>query len=272
MSLETLERSREDAQPLALYSFALGGQVWRYTGADADVIAGGHTWKAATISDDGVKQSGEATSDGLTITTSTDIGPVMVHMKTPPSMPIRVRIYYKDNDNIAIAQRYAGEISQVDFPSPGSATISCETLSASMRRSGLRLGWQRTCPYALYDELTCKVNKADFGVDAIIMRDLHGKITVEFATTQPEGWFNGGFIEWTGAIRGYEARMVEAHVGNDLTMFGPTDDLFPGLAIKVYPGCNLTTTDCIDKFNNLVNNGGCKFMPGKSPFDGTPVF
>lgn len=271
MSLETLERSREDAQPLTLYSFALDGQVWRYANVDADVVAGGFTWLAAAISDDGIKQSGEAVSDGLNITAPMWIGPVQMHMQTPPSRPIRVRIYYKDNDNTAIAARYAGEISQVDLSDPGSAKIACEDLSSSMRRQGLRLGWQRSCPYALYDELTCKVDKTAFAIDAVILRDLHGAITVEFLTSVADHWLDGGFIEWTGAVRGYEARMIESQAVNDLTMFGPTDDLFPGMAIKCYPGCNLTS-DCVEKFDNLVNNGACKFMPGKSPFDGSPVF
>jgi hypothetical protein len=55
-------------------------------------------------------------------------------------------------------------------------------------------------------------------------------------------------------------------------MFGLADGLYYGLAVNAYPGCNRTTTECVDKFDNLDNYGGVPDLPGKSPFDGDPVF
>lgn len=272
MAFEILEESREQGQPISLYSFALQGTVWRYASVDSDVVAGGFTWKASAISDDGVKQTGEAMTDGLTITAPTSIGPVQVHMQTPPASAIKVRIYVKDVADPEIVCRYAGDISQVDFPTPGIATISCDTLSASMRQQGLRLGWQRTCPYAVYDTLTCKVNKADFAINALVINQGGGSVVVQYATSVADNYLDGGFIEWQHPVRGYESRMIEQQSGNLLMMFGPSDDIYPGTRVVAYPGCNLTRDDCINKFNNLPNNGAFSLMPGVSPFDGNPVF
>jgi hypothetical protein len=56
-----------------------------------------------------------------------------------------------------------------------------------------------------------------------------------------------------------------------IAAFGDTSDLFPGMTITVYPGCQRTTAAC-ESFQNRDNYGGFELMPGKSPFDGTPFF
>lgn len=272
MSYDSLERSRDDGQPIFLYSFALGTTVWRYTSSAVDHVAGGFTWISKPISDDGVKQSGEATSDALTISAPIGIAPVQHYLQRPPSQPIRVKIFHMHVDNTTMLAVYAGEVSQIDPSVPGLARITCETISASMKRTGLRLGWQRTCPYAVYDELTCKVNKAAFATAALVVASADGVLTVELSTARADHYFSGGFVEWVLPVRGIEFRAVEMHVGNSLLMFGPTDDIYPGLTLTAYPGCNGTSDECTNKFSNYLNHGGIRFMPGRSPFDGTPIF
>lgn len=270
MALDAYESSVEQAQPIYLYAFSLNGRVWRYASCAFDVTTpDNNVWVATPISHSGVSQTGEATTDALTIEASTQIAPVQVYMINPPIRPIAIQIFQKDAVDDEVVAIYVGDISQVNFPEPGKATVTCETLSVSMRREGLRLGWQRTCPYALYDPVNCKANKAAFAVTATITSVNGFTITVDGAVI--DTIYAGGFFEWMHPVKGLEMLTIEAQNGNTLTVFGTTADLYPGLQISMYRGCRRTPADCAS-FNNFDNYGGIPAMPGKSPFDGNPVF
>jgi uncharacterized phage protein (TIGR02218 family) len=272
MAFDTLERSREDGRPIALYQFTLGTTVWRYCSGDQSELYNGFVWKALPISDDGVKQSGEATSDALSITAPSSIGPAQTHIGGSPSGVIQVAILHKHfGDNFAAAI-YAGEVSQVNFPSPGLARIVCSTLSVSMKRDGLRLAWQRGCPYSLYDSLTCKVDRLAHETTVQITSISGFNVVGAAFASRPDTYFTGGFVEWIHPVRGAEYRGIEWHGGNTVLIFGNVDGLYPGVTLKAYPGCMRTSADCTNKFNNYLNYGGIPHMPGKSPFDGTRIF
>jgi uncharacterized phage protein (TIGR02218 family) len=272
VSFDTLETSVEDGKPIFLYRFTLGSVVWRYTSAAKDLLVGADTYEAVAISHDGVKLTGEASTDALTIQCPVSIGPVQVHFGTPPATPIQVAILRKHDDNAEVVTVYVGEISQVGFPLPGQARITCETLSVSMQREGLRLSWQRGCPYALYDPLTCKVDKTLFAVSVTVLSVSGFEIVVDTEDAMADGRFNGGFMEWSNLTRGMEFRGIESQVSTTIQVFGMTDDIYPGLVMTIYPGCARTKASCVDKFNNFDNYGGVINLPGKSPFDGTPLF
>lgn len=273
MAFDNLESSLEDGSPIYLYLFRLNDKAWRYTSADADISAGGFTWVAVPISDDGVKQTGETSTDALTVTVSSTVEPAQIYMNFPPSRPMSLAILRThDVDLSDIKVVYLGEVSQHNVATPGASVFTCETLSASMQREGLRLSWQRDCPYALYDSVTCKVDKTLYAVVGVSTAVADGNLTVPAFTSLPDGYLSGGFIEWVDADRGIERRALSSNgPGGVLLMFGSTDGLTVGMTVTAYPGCSRTTTGC-KSFNNFLNYGGIPNLAGKSPFDGNPVF
>lgn len=272
MSFNTIEISNDTGRPIFLYSFTLGSATWRYTSSDADVLLGGYKWIAVPISDDGVKLTGEAQTDALTITAPSTIAPVQMFIGTPPSQSIMVGIYHYHEGDTEAVLGYMGELIQVGQPQPGRATLTVDAIAASMQRDGLRLGWQRTCPYALYDSLTCKADKASKAITCKVFEITGNNVTMQGIDGLADDVLAGGFIEWTHPTRGTEYRGIESQKGNVVGMFGLADGLYYGLEVKAYPGCDRTVSTCTTKFNNLGNYGGIPDMPGKSPFDGDPVF
>ena len=272
MSFDSLEKDSEQGLPARAYKFTLGETVWRFVSGDRDLVVGGETWKASAISDEGVKLSGDNTVDALTITASAEIGPARLFRDTPPSLPVHVTIYnYHRADNQFMVE-YVGTISQVDPIQPGTSTITCEMLFASTERDGLRLCWQRACPYALYDARTCGVNKAAYGVEVDLLTADNGLATGAAFASKPSGYFNGGFLTWLHPVRGTEFRAIEEHTADQVKMFGYTDGMYYGLRVTAYPGCNRTPDHCQNRFNNWGNYGGCPDLDGTNPFDGNPVF
>lgn len=272
MTFNAIENSNDEGRPIFLYAFTLGAATWRYTSSDADVTIGGYRWTAVPISDDGVKLTGEANTDTLTITAPSTIAPAQMFIGTPPAMPIRVKIFHYHEDDTEMVLGYIGEVMQVNQPQPGQATISCDTITISMQRDGLRFAWQRTCGYALYDPTTCKADKSAKEMVLQIFDIVGNDVQFSGLDGVADGTLDGGFIEWQHPSRGTEYRGIERQVGGVCTMFGLADGLYYGLEVKAYPGCRRNTSDCSGKFNNLDNYGGVPDMPGKSPFDGDPVF
>jgi uncharacterized phage protein (TIGR02218 family) len=272
MTYGTYESSLESGRPIRFYRFTLGSAVWRYTNADEDLTIGGVKWKACAISDDGIRESGEATSDSLGITAPNNIGPAAVFAVSAPATEIAAEILMMHEDMVTPNVCYVGAISQINFNSPNACRITCQTLRATMRRQGLRLGWQRTCPYMHYDPLTCKVPKGLHAVQCTVQSVSGLQVTVNISG-HADQTFAGGFAEWTHPVRGIHAITIEAQTGTVLSMFDDTSDMYPGLEITIYKGCSRTEDAC-KTFDNILHYGGYSKMPGKSPFDGlnTPFF
>jgi uncharacterized phage protein (TIGR02218 family) len=272
MTYNTYELSNDDGQPARGYEFALGSTKWRYWSGPLDLSLGGERWTAAPISDDGVKLTGDANTDMLTIMAPDWIGPAKMFIGTPPSGVVAVTVFGFHAGEPEMVVEYVGEVMQVDWPDPGTAKLNCESLFASMSRDGLRYGWQRSCPFALYDPRTCKADKTLYEVPAIILTAVNGVITADAFATKVDGYFNGGMLTWMHPVRGVEFRSIEEHAGTQVKMFGTSEGLYYGLPVKAYPGCFRTIAHCNGRFNNLPNYGGFPDLPGRSPFDGKPVF
>lgn len=271
MTYDAYETSIEDGRPTVLYRFTLGPTVWRYACADEDLTIAGFVWKAMPLSDDGVKQTGESASDTLNIEGSNRIGPAQIFRVSPPAQAIRAEKLYIHEGMTTPVVGYVGEVVSCDEPVPGSCRLACQSLAFTMRRQGVRLGWQKTCPYALYDPLTCKVNKADFD-QAITIESVSGfDVSSSGFAAFADGYFAGGFIAWSDPVRGIQFVTIESHAGADVSMLSNGNMLYPGLVVTAYPGCARTPTAC-KSFGNYLNYGGFEYLPGKSPFDGDPVF
>lgn len=272
MTYEALENSTEDGRPIELYTFTLGfSSVWRYTSADQDITHEGEIYRAVPMKNPGTSISGEAAADQMMIEAPSTIGPAQLFMSVPPSQSIWVQIWRKHEGDDEYLVAYQGEIAQINFPMPGKAIISCYTLSATLQREGLRMPWSRTCPYAVYDPSTCKKNKLDMQAPILVLDVQGNNVICDEAAGFDPGYFNGGMIEWDDPFRGHEVRLIESHDNSTLTIFNTAQGIYPGMIAYIYRGCRQTVESCIE-LNNYDNYGGIPDLPGRSPFDGNPVF
>lgn len=272
MSFETRERSIFDGQPVRLYLFELGAlNRWGFAAADRAVTLQGVTYKPLAISDDGVRLTGQASADTLRITAPADLAPAQLFRATAPAEEVFVTLrdtHWGEADAPASSRVvWVGSISGVRWPQDDRCEVSCESLSASMRRPGLRLTYQRGCPHSVYDG-ECGVNRELHRVSATVTALDGARLTHNGAGA---GTYAGGFVEWTAGGR-TERRGIDAEDGQVLTLLGGTHGIALGSAVWIYQGCDQTSTTCHNRFSNMDNYGGFRHMPGKSPFDGDPVF
>jgi uncharacterized phage protein (TIGR02218 family) len=271
MSFETAELSNQSSAPVVLYEFKMGSNYWRYTSGDVALIANGQNFDPLVISDSGLVQSGDIHNDDVTITLPKSSGVVALFNGTPPSAPLYLYIRRKNRGQSDAPIIWVGNVNSAKITTAAAAELTCRMLTASFDRNGLRLCYTRGCPHALYDQ-NCQVPKSSYAV-TLPIASLSGDVIIATGfASYASGWFSNGFIEWVLLPGVMERRAIEYHSGNVIQLLGATDGLTVGQYITAYPGCNRNTADCIGKYNNLLNYGGFPHMPGKSPFDGTPVF
>jgi uncharacterized phage protein (TIGR02218 family) len=72
-----------------------------------------------------------------------------------------------------------------------------------------------------------------------------------------------GRIVFTSGANNGISRTIRANDGSgNFTLINPLPNpLAPGDAFTVFPGCDLTTSRCLAKFNNLNNFKGTPFVP-----------
>lgn len=273
MAFNDAEISTQDGEPIALYLLEWGSTVWRYTSADRDIEypdGSGNMYLARAVSDKGMVQGGSTAND-FTMDCPSNLPIVDLYRGTPPSETIWLTVRRMHIGETDAPIYWIGTVTNVKRLGDVDAQVLGRPLTASFKRTGLRLCWTRECPHFLYD-FGCKVDPEDHRVDAIITDMTGNTITVDTVGGNPVNWFSGGFVSWEinddGTI---ERRMIESQDGLVLVIFGITDGMEIGDAVALYPGCDRTPGTCNTKFDNIPNYGGYPFMPGQTPF-GTILF
>ncbi len=268
--LHDYEVSISDGKPIRLYEFTLGTQRWYYNSGKNAIVNSSKTYLSTYIEDDGVRQTGQAQADTLTVTVKPDF-PVVDFFRLDAS-PGKIQLTILDihaTDSEAVVQ-WIGELRSVNHKKE-SVELSCAPQGGDSESVGLRIYWCLGCPYSLYDS-NCLVDKTLFQTTAVLS-DADG-LTLTSATfaSESDDYFTGGKIEWDGDYGQIESRGINGHVGDEIEVTAQSPKLIAGLSLRVYPGCNRTVDDCNTKFNNLPNCGAVPGMPGVDPFNGNPFF
>ncbi|MDR0736100.1 MAG: phage BR0599 family protein [Zoogloeaceae bacterium] len=271
MLFSDIETSVADGRPFRLYLFERGATRWAYTNADHDIDFQATRWQAIAIADDGLRVTGETSANQLTLTLPDDLEVVRMFRGVAPSeeiwLTVRDSHFGLPDDPASAAVVWVGSARAIRRPEPGKAEIVCNSLSASMGNDGLRLSFERNCPHSLYDG-QCRVARETYKIPCAITSMDGAQVTVN---TTLANIYTGGVIEWrTGFYT--ERRGIEAQTVSTLALLGGTAGLDIGLEVSLFPGCDQTSATCNGRFANMLNYGGFRHMPGKSPFDGEPIY
>ena len=66
-------------------------------------------------------------------------------------------------------------------------------------------------------------------------------------------------------------RMVTSHTGSAVEISGPYRYAAAGQTVTLYPGCDKRRSTCLDKFDNLLNQGGFAWIPSRGIMNGTSI-
>ena len=270
MTYDSRERSADLGRPVELYTFNRDFIAWRYTSADTDRVVEFQTYKRASIKRSDIEQGAEINRSGLKITVPRDFPVAQLYAIAPPSdtISLTIRQYHEGDGDLATV--WSGRVLTVKFEG-SQAEINLEPIGTSVRRNGLRRHYQRLCPHVLYGS-GCKVNRTSFRLVATA-DDVAGlNVTAGEFGSVPDGYLDGGYIEWAVDTGIFDRRFIVSHAGATVTLDIQPVGLVAGVQVNAYPGCDHTMDTCNTKFSNAPNYGGMRFIPTKNPYGNDPIY
>lgn len=277
MSFSFFETSRFKGRPLNLYYFKTGdlpGDFIAFSDGERNITVGGVVYKAEPVKRSRIASSGSLDKAQLSINVSRKNPLFEIYRVYPPSYVVTVVVrqgHYGDPDNQFLAI-WSGRI--VDFESMGNeVSFKCEPAGTSARTPGLRRNMQRGCMHALYGP-QCKAEPKPKVAEAAAVTGGH--------ITLPAGWngaiaaekFVGGTIQWL-PVDGLRVTRTVLDVSSDgltLRVAGNTQGLAVGAEVTALAGCNHWMTDCKELHDNILNYGGCDWIPVQNPVGSTNQF
>lgn len=285
MTSAARDLSNYGGAPVTLYEFSRRSiptisltpvvTYWRYTSTDRDYTFGGNVYKAVALSDDGIRQAGDTSSDVITIKLPYTEAVPQMYVGSPPSDPVNLvirRTHVGESDGFILWAGVVGMVARTQDDL--SADVVCNTLASTMDRTGLRLAWGRQCPHDLYG-FECRANPRDarFHVTGTVSALTGTTVTCAALSTIPLPRFLGGFIEWLDANGHAERRGIIGHpTTTSVRIMGTTDRMTVGLSISAFLGCDRTRQTCKTVFDNIINHGGHAYIPDQNPFNGDRIF
>jgi hypothetical protein len=277
MSFASSESSRYSGKPVNLYlvqgappgedDVALG--PFAYCDGEADIVRDGitfHKWpiKRSKLSHDGTLDKSDVT---VTLALGTELDDQFIAY--PPSQVV----------NLTIFEGHVGQDVTLDnYPAVwlgrilsggrkiNELELSCQPVSTSIKRPGLRRNYQLGCPHVLYGD-ACKADKSAATVTRQFQDSTGSKLTLDSGLGADYGDYIGGLIQWTNVDSGAKELRTIAGVddtGRILTIRGLLRGLDTDTDLAVSKGCNRQMSGCT-KHNNILNYGGQPFIPLDNP-------
>lgn len=278
MALNDFESSAARGQPVYLVQFIYGPEpadYYAYTDGESEVTHDSVVYSALPLTISKITAKGKMERNEVRVVVPRDSDVAEMFRVYPPTQVVTIRIRqghiansddpvdYALGENFPVA--WLGRVLEASREGAES-TLTCELLSASMKRPGLRRHYQWPCPLALYGS-RCQADEVAATTTATV-----GSITGN-AVTLNGGWlpsgtveknYVGGSIEWVGS-GGTEKRMIMKVESNVVYMAGPPRGLEASDSVSMVLGCGRHEIDCAGLHNNAVNYGGHPFIPTFNP-------
>lgn len=272
MTYDARETSAQDGRPVELYDFRRGTKTWRHTTADTEQVVDGQTYERAIIERTSIERGSEITRAGLTLKLQRDHPIAQLYRVAAPSDVIMVTIRQLHQDDGQPIVIWNGRIVSVTpWTDGGRAEMRLETVRTSLRRNGLRRTYQKSCPRVLYSA-GCAASASGRATAGPVDSISGLTVVVPAVLPFPNGYFTGGFVEWTTDDGGADSRMIQSQNGTALTLLSQPVGLKVGATLRVTAGCAHDPDTCQNKFANIKNYGGMPYIPSKNPYGNDPIY
>ena len=270
-----IEESRHSGMPIELYMFTFGPlpeDTYCYTNAEKVVDFGGRLYIPAAIARGEVASSGTLDKANLDVTIQVATDVTELFRQYPPSYTMGLIMYQGHvNDRSSDFRGFwSGRVLSSAWVG-NECTFNCEPVATSMRRPGLKMNYQRGCPHTLYDPNACRANRLAYTTQCTALYPYNMIGVAPFGYATPKH-FNRGYLEYLSSKGRRQICTIDVFDGTNLQLIGTPQDMVVGTEIKMYRGCAHTMADCRTVHNNILNYGGCAWIPQKNPTNSLTVF
>lgn len=273
MTFSFFEKSLQQASPQEIYLIQRGVNLWRFTSGQSQVTHLGSTYTPLPIDRSNIIQTKELNRSNLQLTVPRNASFIQDFIRFPPTEVMTLTVFRRHSEDTLdneFAEIWNGRVLNIEW-THSKAKVTCESLFTSIRRPGIHMHYQATCPHVLYGN-ACRANQQSFKATGNILSVSGLNVTIAIASAKADGYYSGGFLTTTFATGVTEKRMIINHVSTTITLVAPIDKLLPGQSVDIFAGCGHDLDDCENKFSNLDNYGGYPFSPPFTPFGGQTLF
>ena len=172
------------------------------------------------------------------------------------------RAYRGDDLSTQFKQRYTGRATGYAYEERMFQIEFNNVIATDLNQENRQVYFQALCNHKLYDA-RCKADKP---------ANTYTSTVVAFSDTAVEvvndGWPDGDLkVGELVNVRTGEIRLIFDNLANVIDIGYPFLDIEIGDEMQMIRGCTHGTTDCILKFDNIVNYGGFLYMPDVNPFE-----
>lgn len=285
MSFDSIETSVDLGRPVTLFEFTYGdgrGDVLRYVGSTDVLITGGaaplvamsRAWTPAPIKHGKITASGSLDKAAIDVMTVKDSDLADLYRVAPPSRQVTLEIFRGNVGSTEYKRIWSGRVINGTFED-AELKLSCEPVSTSTLRVGLRRNYQYGCPHVLYGTacgLSRLANMASGTVQSITnAQTIVFKRSVRSLVIPANEVIGGVFTLTLPSGREVKRSIIAATpvAGDDtlitVKLMSVVPDLAVNLPVTLTRGCAHNFEAC-KKFGNTVNYGGCPNIPTKNPF------
>lgn len=135
-----------------------------------------------------------------------------------------------------------------------------------------------TCRY-IFGDARCTVDlvplQHDGAATGIVLPSTRinasARVFNDSAVADADGYYDGGRLVWlTGANAGQSSE-IKSYAAQQFIVWDPfLNPIQIGDTYRATPGCNLSKTDCKDRWSNYINFGGFPDIPGQDVVSQTP--
>lgn len=265
MTFESREISRTLGEPINLYRFSLGDTVYPYTDAEQAVAFNGDIYNPIPIDRAPLSASGSLDKAALTVSMPQETEVAELYRVYPPTDAVSLVIFQGHHAESEFLVIWSGRVLSCARDGH-EAELTCEPVSTSMRRPGLRRHYQYGCPHALYGP-QCGANRAarTVTVNIVSVSGTSVNLTSGWEGAFTRAKFLGGILQWTNSAGRTELMTIIKVQETSVQLGGTPQTLDAGAEVEISAGCNHQLDDCQTLHENIVNFGGQPWIPLKSP-------
>lgn len=271
MSFAEVEVSADRGEPAELYLFSYDTEndgVLAYTDAEDAIVFEGRTYQPIPIDRDAITSSGTLDKASIEIRAPQDGGLADLFRLYPPSQVVGliIRQGHLNDPSSQFLVIWSGRVIGFAIENE-EAKYTCEPITTSLKRAGLRRNYQYGCPHVLYGA-QCRADRASATAGFVTVGATSGA-TVNLATDWvPDATkllYEGGIARWTTAEGRSETRTIlRAYPDGRVLLTGYATGLPLGGTVYLSRGCDHLMTGCLSH-NNILNFGGQPWIPLKTP-------
>lgn len=271
MSYTLIEGSRNKREPVNLYLFEYGDgpqSYYAYNDSTQVITLDGKTYLPVPIKRGSIVAKQSLDRQILTVTVASDNPVAELFRVYPPSQAVilTIRQGNRNDPDTQYMVCWTGRTTSSSF-SDSAVELSCEPISTSMKRTGLRRNYQYSCPHVLYGD-DCRASKLAATTEAFVQSIVNSTLVIAptWGDAANQQQYVNGMIEWVDDKNNTQIRSLLRLAGErTFLMGGVAPTLSANMQVKLIKGCDRNMAACLNIHRNIKNFGGQPWIPTKNP-------